>query len=135
MSFAYPHVSMIALLAAAVVQFALGFVWYSQWTPIGIAWRREMQISGDANPGPELLAFPVASIIAAWAVSMAIGWSGASSAYQSVLAAWMVAFAVGAQVLGAAVANSRRSITLLVIHLAYVAVGYALMGVVISILR
>jgi hypothetical protein len=135
MSFVYPHVSLIALIAAAVVQFALGFIWYSPMTPIGAAWMREMKISGDAKPGAEMLAFPVASIIAAWAVSMVVSWSGASGAYESVLAAWVIALAVGAQILGAAVANSQRSITLLIIHLAYVAVGYALMGVVISLLR
>jgi len=135
MSFVYPHVSFIALIAAAVVQFALGFIWYSPWTPIGAAWMREMKITGDAKPGAEMLAFPVASIIAAWAVSMVVSWSGASGAYESVLAAWVIAMAVGAQILGAAVANSQRSITLLIIHLGYVAVGYALMGVVISILR
>lgn len=135
MSFVYPHVGFLAVLAAAVVQFVLGFIWYSPLTPIGAAWAREMKLSGDQKPGPEMLVFPVSSIIAAWAVSMIIAWSGASGAYESVLAAWVIAMAVGAQILGAAVANSQRSITLLVIHLGYVAVGYALMGVVISLLR
>lgn len=134
MAFVYPDINIVALVAAAVAQFALGFIWYAPMTPTGAAWAREMNLPGDAKPGAEMLAFPVASIIAAWAVSMIIAWSGAAGVMQSVLAAWVIALAVGGQILGAAVANSQRSVTLLLIHLGYVTVGYALMGVIIAVL-
>lgn len=134
MSFVYPHVGLIAVLGAAVVQFILGFIWYSPMTPIGAAWMREMKIAGDQKPGAEMAAFPIGSIMAAWAVAMVYGWSGASGVYQGVLAAWVVAWAVGAQALMTAVANNQRSTTLLLINLGYLAVGYALMGAVIALL-
>ena len=134
MSFVYPHVNFIAILAAAVAQFVLGFIWYSPMTPIGAAWMREMKISGDQKPGAEMAAFPIGAIMAAWAVSMVYAWSGAHGAYQGMLAGWVVAMAVGAQVLTASVANSMRSTTLLAVNLGFVVVGYALMGIVVGLL-
>ncbi len=134
MSFVYPHVNIIAILAAAVAQFVLGFIWYSPMTPIGATWMREMKIPGDSKPGAEMLAFPVGAIMAAWAVAMVYGWSGAHGAYQGMLAGWVVAMAVGAQVLTASVANSMRTPVLLAINLGFVVVSYALMGVLVGLL-
>ena len=74
MSFVYPHLNVIALLLAALAQFVIGFLWYSQMTPIGRAWLAEMDFGDRAEqrPGAEMLVFPLGSIVAAWAVSMVI---------------------------------------------------------------
>lgn len=108
MSFVYPHVSLIAILAAAVAQFVLGFVWYSGMTPIGKRWATEMGFADTpGQPGAEMAVFPISSIMAAWAVAMVFGWSGAAGAMDGVYVAWVVAFAVAAQVLGRVVAPAR----------------------------
>lgn len=135
MDFVYPHISIVGIAAAAIAQFVLGFVWYSQMTPIGKRWATEMGLdpANMASPGPSVAVFPVSSILAAWAVAMVIGWSQASGLGNSVLAALVVAVAVIAQTLGATVANS-QSVTMGVIHVAYIVVGYAIMGALIGLL-
>jgi hypothetical protein len=132
MDFAYPHVSLIAILVAAVAQFVLGFVWYSQMTPIGKRWASEMGIDTSGQPGAEMLVFPVGSIVAAWALAMVVGWSGAHGAMNGVLVGWVVAAAVGAQVLAAGVANGKSSPALMLINVGYLAVGYAIMGAILG---
>ncbi len=132
MSFVYPHINLIALAAAAVAQFVLGFLWYAQVTPIGRAWAKEMKIDAEGQAGAEMLVFPVGSILAAWAVAVVVGWSGASGAAQGVLAAWVVALAVAAQVVAAGVANSQSSVKLVLINVGYLAVGYAIMGAIVG---
>ena len=104
-------------------------------TPIGKRWMAEMKMdpANPGKPGPEMAVFPISSILAAWAVAMVIGWSHASGLGNSVLAAWVVALAVIAQALGATVANS-QSVTMGVIHVAYIVVGYAIMGALIGLL-
>jgi len=134
MAFIYPHISPIAILAGAVVQFALGFLWYSPMTPMGARWMAEMKVRPDAKPGAEMAAFPIGSIVAAWAVSMVFAWSGASGVLQGMLAAGVIALAVGAQVLTASVANNQRSGALLAINLGYVAVAYLVTGAVVGLL-
>ncbi|MFA7249689.1 MAG: DUF1761 domain-containing protein [Dehalococcoidia bacterium] len=133
MSFVYPHLNVIAILVAALSQFALGWVWYSPMTPIGKRWAVEMQ-TGDqpGQPGAEMLLFPISSIMAAWAVAMVFGWSGAQGWLDGVRVGWVVAFAVTGQVLSAAVAGRPRSVMLTLIHVGYVIVGYAIMGAIIA---
>jgi hypothetical protein len=134
MDFVYPHLSIVGIAAAAIAQFVLGFLWYSPMTPIGKRWIAEMGIdTSNAKPGPEMAFFPVSSILAAWAVAMVIGWSHATGLGNTVLAAWVVGAAVIAQVMSATVANS-QSMTLGIIHVAYVVVGYAIMGALIGML-
>lgn len=133
-SFVYPHISFVAVIAAALAQFVLGFLWYSPLTPVGKRWMTEMRIQPGANkPGIEMLAFPVSSIMAAWAVAMVIAWSGAGSLSDGVLAASVVGFAAIAQALGATVANS-QSMALGVIHVSYLVIGYAIMGALVVLL-
>ena len=104
MAFVYPHISIIGILAAAVAQFVLGFLWYSPMTPVGKRWMDEMHMDrGDAKPGIEMLAFPVSAILAAWAVAMVIAWSGAGTLSQGILAALVVGTAAIAQAMGATV--------------------------------
>lgn len=136
MSFVYPHISAIAIVAAALSQFVLGFLWYSPITPIGQAWLDASGLRGnEGKPGPEMAVFPVSAIVAAWAVAMAIGWSGAQGVAHSVLAAWVVAAAVGGQSVASVVASTHPSVRLAVINVAYLAVGYALMGAIIALLK
>lgn len=133
MEFAYPHVSLIAILAGAVAQFVLGFVWYSGMTPIGKRWMAEMGLSDmQPNADASMAMFPVSSIMAAWAVAMVVGWSGAHGAMQGVYVGWVVAMAVGAQVLASGVANGKTSMALVAINVGYLAIGYALMGAIIG---
>lgn len=136
MSFVYPHISPIAILVGAVAQFVLGWLWYSNASPMGRRWMAEMAIvpQADQRPGMEMLAFPVGSIIAAWAVAMVFAWSGAVGPVEGILAAWIVALAVGAQTVMQRVASGKRSSALLVIDLLYIAVGYALVGVIVGLL-
>lgn len=131
MDFVYPQINVVGILVAALAQFVLGFVWYSGMTPIGKRWMSEMGLAdmGD-NPGPEMAVFPVASIVAAWAVSMVVGWSGAHGAMQGVYASWVVAMAVGAQVLANGVAIGKSSMALMAINVGYLVVGYAMMGAI-----
>lgn len=133
MPFAYPHLSIVALLAAAAAQFVLGFLWYSQMTPIGRTWVREMHL-GDQEPqaGAEMAVFPIGSLLAAWAVTMVVAWSGATGVAQAVLAAWVIALAVGAQVVATSVATNHRSMSLLAINVGYLVVGYAIMGAIVG---
>ena len=134
MSFVYPHISFVAVMAAAVAQFVLGFLWYSPMTPVGKRWMAEMRLDRDgARPGIEMLAFPVSAIMAAWAVAMAIAWSGAGTLSQGILAALVVGFAAIAQAMGATVANS-QSVALGVIHVGYLLVGYTIMGALVVLL-
>ena len=130
--FAYPHVNLIAIVIAALAQFVLGFLWYSGMTPIGKRWATEMGV-GDmqGQPGGEMAIFPISSLFAAWAVAMVCGWSGVASVTSGILAAWVVAVAVAAQTLASGVA-SRSSVALQVINVAYLAVGYAIMGAIIG---
>ena len=132
MTFAYPHVSLIAILVAAVAQFVLGFVWYSQMTPVGKTWASEMGIDTSGSAGPEMAIFPIGSILAAWALAMVVGWSGAESAMNGVMVGWVVAVAVAAQVLAAGVANGKSSLALIAINVGYLVVGYAIMGAIIA---
>jgi Protein of unknown function (DUF1761) len=133
MEFVYPHVGLVPLLVAAVAQFVLGFVWYSGMTPVGKRWMAEMGFADTGGqPGAEMAIFPVSSILAAWAVSMVIGWSGAHGAWPGVLAAWVVAMAVGAQVLASGVASGKSSMALTAINVGYLVVGYAIMGAIIG---
>jgi hypothetical protein len=133
MSFVYPHVGLIAILVAALAQFVLGFVWYSGMTPIGKRWTSEMGLGdGQGTPGPEMAIFPIGSILAAWAVAMVVGWSGAHGAAQGVLAGWVVAVAVAAQVLASGVASGKGSVALNVINVGYLVVGYAVMGAIVG---
>lgn len=128
MAFAYPHVSLIAILVAAAAHFVLGFVWYAQMTPLGRRWASEMGIDTSGSPGAEMAIFPVSSIMAAWAVAMVVGWSGAHGAMNGVLAGWVVAVAVIAQVLATGVANGKSSRALVLINVGYLVIGYAIMG-------
>jgi len=133
-SFVYPHISIVAILAAAVAQFVLGFLWYSPMTPVGQRWMAEMRLDrGDAKPGIEMLAFPVSAIMAAWAVAMVITWSGAGTLSQGILAALVVGFGAIAQAMGATVANS-QSMALGVIHVGYLVIGYTIMGALVVLL-
>ena len=135
MEFAYPHVSLIGIIAGAVAQFVLGFVWYSQMTPIGKRWASEMGIDTSGSPGAEMLVFPIGSIFAAWATAMVVGWSGAHGAMNGILSAWVVAIAVAAQVVAAGVANEKLSLTLTLINGGYLVVGYAIMGALLGVLQ
>ena len=133
MSFAYPEIDVIALVAAAAAQFVLGFVWYSGMTPIGKRWTAEMGL-GDmqGQPGATMAIFPIGSILAAWAVAMVYGWSGATDAMDGILVGWVVAVAVAAQVLASGVASGKGSIALHLINVGYLVAGYALMGAIIG---
>ncbi len=133
MPFAYPHINLIALLIAALAQFVLGFLWYSQMTPVGRMWMHEMNF-GDrqGQPGAEMAVFPIGSLFAAWAVCMVVAWSGATGAAHGMLAAWVVALAVGAQVISSGVASGQSSPTLLAINIGYLAVGYGIMGAIVG---
>ena len=134
MSFVYPHISVVAILAAAVAQFVLGFLWYSPMTPVGKRWMAEMRLDrGGAQPGIEMLAFPVSALMAARAVAMVITWSGAGTLSQGILAALVVGFAAIAQAMGATVANS-QSMVLGIIHVSYLVIGYAIMGALVVLL-
>lgn len=133
MAFVYPHVNIVAILAGAVVQFVLGFLWYSGMTPTGKRWTAEMGLNDmQGSPGIEMAAFPIGSIVAAWAVAMVLGWSGAHGVVQGVYAAWVVAAAVGAQVVAGMVGSGKSSMSLGAVHLGYLVVGYALMGAIIG---
>ena len=118
---------------AAVAQFGLGFVWYSGMTPIGKRWTAEMGL-GDmqGQPGAEMAIFPIGSILAAWAVAMVYGWSGAGSVMNGILVGWVVAVAVAAQALAAGVATGKGSLVLHLINVGYLVVGYALMGAIVG---
>ena len=136
MSFTYPHISLVAILAAAAAQFVLGFVWYSSITPIGRRWNSEMGLGEmQGKPGMEMLIFPAGSILAAWAVAMVVGWSGGAGAMDGVRAGWVVAVAVAAQVLAQGVATNKRSIALSAINVGYLMVGYTCMGAIVGVLR
>lgn len=134
MTFTYPDISVIAVLVSAVLQFALGFLWYSPLTPMGARWMAEMKIRPDGKPGVEMLAFPIGSLVASWAAAMVYAWSGASGVTQGIFAAEVVGLAVAVQVLTASVANNMRSGALLTINLAYVFVAYAITGIVLGLL-
>ena len=87
---------------------ALLFSMASPMTPVGKRWMAEMRLDRDgARPGIEMLAFPVSAIMAAWAVAMAIAWSGAGTLSQGILAALVVGFAAIAQWKGQAEARLR----------------------------
>jgi hypothetical protein len=131
--FVYPHISIVAVIAAAIAQFALGFLWYSPMTPPGRLWMSEMRVDPSTltRPGIEMAVFPISSLLAAWAVAMVIGWSHADGIGNAVLAAWVVGVAVVAQALGSAVAN-RQTVTLAALHVGYLVVGYTIMGVLID---
>ncbi len=133
MSFPYPEINAVAIIIAAVAQFVLGFVWYSGMTPIGKRWTTEMGL-GDrqGQPGAEMAIFPISSILAAWAVAMVYGWSGAAGAMDGVRAAWVVAVAVAAQALASGVATGKGSLVLHLINVGYLVVGYAAMGAIIG---
>ena len=133
MSFAYPHLNLIALLLAALAQFVIGFLWYSQMTPTGKMWMAEMDF-GDrqGQPGIEMLVFPVGSIVAAWATAMVVAWSGASGAAHGMLAAWVVALAVGAQTVASGVAAGKSSPVLVTLNVCYLLVGYGVMGAILG---
>lgn len=133
MSFVYPYVNLVAILVAAGVQFALGFLWYSGMTPIGKRWMSEMGFHDmQGQPGIEMAIFPVSSIMAAWAVAMVYGWSGTAGWMDGIYAAWVVAIAVAAQILASGVASGKGSVALHTINVGYLAVGYALMGAIIG---
>ena len=133
MSFAYPHISLVAILVAAVVQFVLGFLWYSGMTPTGKRWASEMGMAGaQGTPGVEMLIFPVGSVLAAWAVAVVVGWSGADGAMDGMRAAWVVAAAVAAQVVASGVATGKATLVLHAINVGYLVVGYALMGAIVA---
>ena len=134
MEFAYPHISLVATLLAALAQFVLGFVWYSGMTAIGKRWALEMGIDQTGSPGPEMAVFPIGSLFAAWAAAMVVGWSGAHGAMNGILAAWVVAVAVGAQVVASGVANGKSSLALIVINVGYLVVGYGIMGAILGVL-
>ena len=132
-AFVYPHLNTIAILVAAAVQFVLGFLWYSNMTPIGKAWIAAMDMRDEpGRPGAEMAVFPIGSIVAAGAVAMVIGWSGASGTMNGVMAAWVVALSVAAQVVASSVATAKASPALLAINVGYVTVGYGLMGAIIG---
>ncbi|MFA7296220.1 MAG: DUF1761 domain-containing protein [Dehalococcoidia bacterium] len=133
-AFVYPHISIVAILAAAVAQFILGGLWYSPLTPVGKRWLAEMHVQpGDRKPGIEMLAFPVSALMAAWAVAMVITWSGAGTLSQGILAALVVGFAAIAQAMGATVANG-HSMALGLIHVGYLVIGYTIMGALVVLL-
>lgn len=133
MSFAYPHLNIIAVLVAALAQFVLGFLWYSGMTPTGRWWAEEMGIADqEGQPGAEMLIFPVSSIFAAWVVAMVVAWSGTDSVAHAMLAAWVVALAVGVQVIASGIASGKSSPTLQAINVGYLAFGYGIMGAIIG---
>ena len=133
-SFVYPHISFVAIIAATIAHVAIGFLWYAPMTPTGSRWMAEMHIDPAANkPGIEMLGFPISSLMAAWAVAMVIAWSGAGTLSQGVLAGSAVGFAALAQALGAAVAGS-NSMALNVINFGYIVVSYAVTGAVVVLL-
>ena len=133
MSFGYPAVSLIAILAAAAAQFVLGFLWYSGMTPIGKRWMSEMGFQdNEGQPGIAMAIFPIGSIFAAWAVAMVYGWSDAEGAMHGVYVDWVVAVAVAAQVLASGVASGKGSVALHAINVGYLAAGYAMMGALIG---
>ena len=85
MSFVYPGISPIGIVVAAVIQFAIGFFWYSPMTAVGRRWMQEAHPEGlPARAGGEMAIFPVGSIMAAWAVAMVIGWAHASGPVQEI---------------------------------------------------
>lgn len=133
-SFVYPHISIVAILVAAVAQFVLGGLWYSPMTPVGKRWMAEMHLDRTgAKPGIEMLAFPVSAIMAASAVAMVITWSGAGTLSQGILAALVVGFGAIAQAMGATVANG-HSLALGAIHVGYLLIGYTIMGALVVLL-
>ena len=134
MSFSYPDINIVALLAGAVVQFVIGFAWYSPFLPTGKAWIAQMEIPADAKPGLEMIGFPIGSILAAWAVAMVYGWSGAVGPMEGALAGLTVAAAVAAQTITSGVAHAVRVPPMYAINLGYVVVSYAATGAVIGLL-
>jgi len=134
MSFAYPHLSVVALLAGALAQFVIGFLWYSPYLPTGKSWIAQMEIPADAKPGLEMIGFPIGSILAAWAVAMVYGWSGASGPMDGALAGLTVAAAVAAQAITSGVAHATRVPPMYAINLGYIVVSYAVTGALIGLL-
>ncbi len=134
MSFVYPHVSLIAIIAAAVWQFVLGFLWYAPFTPTGRTWASYQTIPEGAKPGLEMIAFPVGSLFAAWATAVVYAWSGAHGLIEGALVGLVLAVAVGVQVLTTAVADNKLVPSLLAVNLGYVLIAYVGSGKIIGLL-
>lgn len=136
MSISYPDVNAIAIVIAAVAQFALGWLWYAPMTPTGKAWLAAMGRTRETmgRPGAEMAIFPIGSLLSAWAIAMVYAWAGGDGVADGILAAMTVAVAVVFQQLMQGVAMGTQSKTLAVINNAYIIVGYAVMGTIISVI-
>lgn len=132
MSIAYPAINLIAILAAAVAQFVLGWLWYMPGSPTGKQWMAEMGMTSAPAPSPKMALWLVHAVIAAWVIAMVYGWAGGAGLPDGIKVGLILALpAVAMEIAGAMTMNGRSGAYVL-IQSGYALIGYALMGAIIA---
>ena len=132
-----PHVNWLAVIAAAIVMFALGAVWYSPFLFVR-QWAKAAGINREGSPGPGFPlimvgAFALTLLMAANLAFFIIGqnlplWGAVGSAFAAGLgwatfSLWIISL------------FEQRPFAYVLINGGYLTVGFTLMGLIIGLWR
>ncbi len=127
----------LAIIIAAVVQMALGFLWYGPL--FGKTWMSLMGISPQSVPsggmGKTYAWAALGSLVTAFVLSKVAIAMGASSLGAGIAVGFWVWLGFVATVTLASVLYERRSINLYILNNGYQLVGLAIMGAILSVWR
>lgn len=133
MSVVYPHITLIAVLVAAVAQFVLGWIWYMP-SVFGNRWMTEHGIVQMPRPSPKLLLYLIGAVLTAWVVAMTYAWAGGNGLGDGLKIGAMLSIPMIATETAGGIAMARRSAQYILIQDGYSLVGFAMMGAIVAIL-
>ncbi|HVL47565.1 MAG TPA: DUF1761 domain-containing protein [Candidatus Thermoplasmatota archaeon] len=132
-----PALDVVPILAAALVNIVVGFVWYAP-PVLGNAWLKELGKKQEelGSPGPAYALVVVSALVSALALNYVIhGISGASPTLQDgALVGLIVGVGFAATAMGAESIFGGKSLKLYLINAGYHVVALALAGVVVTFL-
>ena len=125
-------ISLTAILAAAVAQFVLGWLWYMPGSPTGKRWMAEMGMTSAPAPSPMMALWLVHAVVAAWVIAMVYGWAGGAGVPDGIKLGVVLSLPAITMEIAGAMTMSKRSGAFVLIQSGYALIGYALMGAIIG---
>ncbi len=127
----FGSISWVAVVAAVVVQMALGFLWYGR-ALFANRWMKEVGIDPNkiASPGPAYAFVFIGALVEAVVLALAVKGLKVAGPVDGALTGFVVAIGFVCTTIGANYIFAGRSRALYLIDAGYHVVGLVLMGVV-----
>ena len=134
--FAMPAVNWLAIVVAAVIQFVVGFLWYSPML-FGNQWMKLSGIKPDPKVKPSAMMMPmvgmfVLTLITAFVLSGFIGYAGAKGAVDGALVGVMAWLGFMATTHASSVLFERKPKALYVLNVGHMLAAMALAGAILG---